>query len=293
MSIKSKINMSFLAMGIFAALAIALFNYFEIRKSVIAEAYKKAELINSFAMASRTYTVKTMRPLAIEVAGAGQFHPEIMGGFFVARAIAETFAESQPGYSFKQATINPVNPHNAANDNETKIIHQMNENRSQTVWQGLTEKEDQKYFYIAKPVVAKKGCLACHGSPDTAPEGRRTRYPGPGGYNYKENDVVATFITYVPVGKALSEVKRSTVKLASTGILLILAIFVVVWLMIDKIITKPVVSLTRMADEVSRGKGLETELTYQSRDEIGDLYQSFDRMRKSVVKLMKMVKKTK
>ncbi len=293
MSIKSKINLCFLTLGIIAALAIALFNYFEIKNNVIAEAYKKAELINSFAMASRTYTVKTMRPLAIQVAGAGQFHPEIMGGFFVARAIADTFAQDQPGYSFKQATIDPVNPQNSADASEQSIIHQMSDNRKQEIWQGLTEKDNQKYFYIAKPVVAQKGCLTCHGNPAAAPEGRRKRYPGPGGYNYKENDVVAAFITYVPVGKALAEVNRSTMKLAGAGVGFILMIFVVVWFMIDKIVTKPVVSLTQLADEVSRGKGLDTELTFKSKDEIGDLYQSFDRMRKSVVKLIKMVKKTK
>lgn len=293
MSIKSKINLSFLALGIIAALAIASFNYLEIKSKVIAEAYKKAELINSFAMASRTYTVKTMRPLALKVAGPDQFHPEIMGGFFVARAIAETFAEDQPGYRFKQATKDPVNPQNAADDQEQIIINQMTDDRQRDVWQGLVTKQDQHYFYIAKPVVAQQGCLKCHGTPSAAPPGRRTRYPGPGGYNYKSDEVVAAFFTYVPVGKALAEVNRSTLKLAGTGVVFILAIFVVIWFMIDKIVTKPVVSLTNLADEVSRGKGLEKELSIRSKDEIGDLYQSFDRMRKSVVKLIKMVKKAK
>ena len=41
------------------------------------------------------------------------------------------------------------------------------------------------------------------------------------------------------------------------------------------------------------GKGLEKNLSIKSKDEIGDLYQSFDRMRKSVVKLIRMVKKAK
>jgi len=293
MSIKSKINLSFLALGIVAAVAVALFNYIEIKGKVIDNAYNKAELINSFAMASRTYTVKTMRPLAISVAGPGQFHPEIMGGFFVARAIAETFAKDQPGYSFKQATMDPVNRQNAANPQEQEIIRKMAAERQQSIWQGIVEKERERYFYIAKPVVARKDCLKCHGNPSEAPMGRRERYPGPGGYNYKADDVVAAFITYVPVEEALAEVNRSTLKIAATGIGFILAIFVVVWFMIDKVVTRPVVALTELADEVSRGKGLEKELTITSRDEIGELYQSFDRMRKSVVKLMRMIKRTK
>ena len=110
MSIKSKINLSFLALGIIAALAVAVFNYFEIKDKVIDDAYKKAELINSFAMASRTYTVKTMRPLALRVAGADQFHPEIMGGFFVARAIADTFAKDPTRLQLQAGHHRPGQP---------------------------------------------------------------------------------------------------------------------------------------------------------------------------------------
>jgi len=39
------------------------------------------------------------------------------------------------------------------------------------------------------------------------------------------------------------------------------------------------------------GKGLKNKLVATSNDEIGDLYQSFELMWKSVVKLIKMVRK--
>lgn len=291
MSIKSKVNLSFLVLGILSILVIALFNYSETKKEVIANAFDKAELINSFAMASRTYTVQTMRPLALKIAGTDQFHPEIMGGFFVARAIAENFGKNQPGYSFKQATLNPVNKENMANYDEEEIIHRLANNRSLAQNQGIMEKNNQRYFYIAKPVVAQKNCLKCHGEPATAPSGRRTRYPGAGGYNYKENSVIAAFITYVPVENALKEVRMSTLKLAGTSSAVVGFIFVAIWLLIDKMVTKPIVKLTQYADEVSRGKGLENKLAIKSEDEIGALYHSFDRLRHSVVKLMHMLKK--
>ena len=293
MSIKSKINISFLVLGILAALGFSAFNYMEIKESVISNAFKKAELINSFAMASRTYTVNTMRPLAVKAMGPEQFHPEIMGGFFVARAIAETFSDDQPGYSFKQATINPVNLKNRADAEETRIIDEMTRTQGAGSMQGIIEKDQERYFYIAKPVIAKQGCLKCHGDPEKAPMGRKTLYPGPGGYNYNADDVVAAFITYVPVEKALSEVNRTTLKIALTGIAFIVIIFFVIWFMIDRIVTRPLVVLTGLADDVSRGKSLTTDLTYRSKDEIGELYQAFDRMRKSVVKLLRMVQKTK
>lgn len=291
MSIKSKVNLSFLILGIISILVIALFNYNETKKEVITNAFEKAELINSFAMAARMYTVQTMRPLALKVAGPNQFHPEIMGGFFVARSIAENFGKNQPGYSFKQATLNPVNRENMANYDEEAIITNLESNRSLSLAQGILDKNNQRYFYIAKPVVAKKDCLKCHGDPAKAPAGRRTRYPGSGGYNYKENSVIAAFITYVPVEAALSEVRMATLKLAGTSSAVVGMIFVVIWFLIDKTVTRPIVELTQLADAVSRGQGLENKLAIQSEDEIGALYRSFDRLRQSVVKLIGMLKK--
>ena len=139
--------------------------------------------------------------------------------------------------------------------------------------------------------MAKKSCLLCHGDPNLAPNGRKARYPGPGGYNYKENSVIATFITYVSVEKALSQLKFIAFRTAVIGILCILMILVALWFVLGRIVTKPVQQLTNMANEISRGKGLNNKVEVSSNDEIGDLYKSFDRMRKSVVKLIRMVKK--
>ena len=57
-------------------------------------------------------------------------------------------------------------------------------------------------------------------------------------------------------------------------------------------VTKPIVQLTRMADEVSRGKQINREIRVKSSDEIGALYKSFDRMRISVIKLVKAARLT-
>jgi len=93
MSIKMKVNLLLLGLGIVMAITIAGYNYYEAKNLIVKEALKKGELITSFAMASREYTVKTMRPLAMELAGSDDiFHPEIMGGFRVSRSISDLFA---------------------------------------------------------------------------------------------------------------------------------------------------------------------------------------------------------
>lgn len=288
MSIKWKINLLFMILGVISSVGFAGYNYYEARDQVFNEAFKKAELISSFAMATRQYTVDTMRPIAREIAGAKSFHPELMGGFFVARAIAEKFAERQPGYTFKQATVNPVNPMNKADRQELEIIEGFATNPELEMKKGVLEKMGRQYFFIAKPVMVKKGCLKCHGSQDTAPEGRVSRYPGSGGYNYQAGSVAAAFINYVPIEIALAKVKSTAFKSAIAGILSVLVILVLVWFFISKVVTNPIIHLTNIADNISRGKDLKNEVKRNSKDEIGELYLAFNRLRSSVVKLIKM-----
>ncbi len=293
MKIKLKINLLLLVLGMVSTVLITLFQYYVSKKQVIDDAFDKAELINSFALASRQYTVETMRPLAVQLAGPDQFHPQIMGGFFVARAIGDHFAKAQPGYSFKQSTINPINASNKSTRQEKEVIDFFNSHRNETIQKGILQKNGQDYFFTAKPIVAQKGCLKCHGNKEDAPAGRVQKYPGPGGYNYKANTVVAAFFTYIPVEKALGNLKATSLKIASVGIGTTIFILFIIWLFIGKFITRPIDNLTMLANQVSKGKLLAQEISFDSKDEIGDLYQSFDRMRKSVIKLIKMIQRKK
>jgi protein-histidine pros-kinase len=293
MSIKLKINLLFLILGILSASIIAVFNYTEARQRIFDDALEKAELISAYAMAARQYTVQTMRPLARKVAGSESFHPEIMGGFFVARAISEKFGQDKPGYQFKQASTNPVNATNMADSAEMDIIAKFVADRNLKMQKGILQKDGASFFYVAQPVVAQKGCLSCHSSKAEAPRGRRELYPGEGGYGYAENSVVASFINYVPIQEALQALRLTAFKTMSIGIGSVLVIFITIWIFINRVIARPVIELTELANEMSRGKRLDQEIKVPNRDEIGALYESFNRMRVSVVKLAKLLKQKK
>lgn len=293
MSIKMKINLFLLTIGVLTSFCVGAYNYHEAKKKVVEDAFNKASLISSFAMASRNYTVKTMRPLALEISGHNGFHPELMGGFFVARSIADQFSKKQPGYSFKQATLDPVNAQNRADSQERQIISDLSQNRSIKMKKGMIEKNGHPYYYIAQPVVAKKECLRCHGRRETALPGRVQRYPGTGGYHYKPNKVVAAFITYVPLNKALENLNATSLKMVGASILSIVLIVAAVWAILEFFVTKPIGRLTTMAEHLSRGKGLDQQIVPKSNDEIGALYNAFNRMRVSVIKLIKIINQKK
>jgi protein-histidine pros-kinase len=282
-----------LVLGIIASFSIAAFSYYETKNRIFEDAIRKAELMSSFAMASRKYAVNTMRPMTMKIAEKGSFYPELMGGFFVARAISDLFASAQPGYSFKQAALDPINANNLATLEEVEIIKYLAENRNVKAKKGIMEKNGQKYFYVAHPVVVKKDCLKCHDSKKNAIEGRVLRYPGPGGYNYKVNDVVATFINYIPLQKALDDLKSTAIKTILVGIGSILFILVVIWFFMNSVITGPILKITKIAEDMSKGKSLDVDVTSKQKDEIGALYDSFNRMRKSVALLIKMAQQKK
>ena len=293
MSVKLKINLLLLVIGIISSLSIAAFSYFEARNRVYEEAFKKAELIHSFALAAKNYTKNTMRPLARKIAGMDSFRPELMSGFFVARSVGDIFSKGQPGYSFKAATDNPIKPENMADDQEMELLYSFQENRNLKIKKGIIKKSNRDYFYIAKPSVANKGCIRCHGKREDAPKEQLQMYTGSLGYNYTLDEVVAIFITYVPIQKAIDEAKNVGIKMALAGVIAILCIMAAVWFFIGSVVTRPIIRLTQKADQISKGKGLDKEITASSVDEIGVLYDSFNRMRKSVVKLIKMVREKK
>lgn len=291
MSIKVKVIIFLAAVGLVMSCCIGGYSYFEAKNQIFKDALKQAEVVSSFAIASRNYAVQTMRPLTMKIAGEGSFHPELMGGFFIARAISDIFTKSQPGYSFKQAALNPVNKQNLADQQEREIIRFFTENVRVQMKNGVIEKKGEKFFYAAQPVLAGKKCMKCHGKKENAPIGRVTRYPGSGGYDYPVDSIVATFITYIPIETALQNVKFRAAKVAAIGFFFILLLTVAIWFYLESSIISPIMQLTSMSEKMSRGKSLDIKITSKSNDEIGQLYGSFNRMRLSVVKLLEMIEK--
>ena len=89
-----------------------------------------------------------------------------------------SFRAPNPGYAFKQATLNPVNPGNVADPDEEKIIRFLSRERSVKSKRGIVDKSQKDYIYFAQPIVTKKECLKCHDRKEDAPKGQILRYPG-------------------------------------------------------------------------------------------------------------------
>ncbi|MCW9049190.1 MAG: DUF3365 domain-containing protein, partial [Deltaproteobacteria bacterium] len=202
---------SILVMGVLGFLAIAVIGITSYQlsiKNAMDEAKIKSNIILNYAMATKKYMKLVQKPLVKELIEADRFYPELMSGFVSARGTFELFQESYPGYIFKQATIDPLNPANKASKEEQVLIDHFRRDPSLISSEGQLTKNGEEVFYFAQPIkVDSKSCLRCHGNVNDAPKDQIEIYGAEAGYNWKMNDTVAAFVIYIPTAAAITAAK--------------------------------------------------------------------------------------
>jgi protein-histidine pros-kinase len=93
----------------------------------------------------------------------------------------------------------------------------------------------------------------------------------------------------VPESLAIKIADQEAKTLMISLALIALATLAVLDLLLYLTVIRPVLRLSRMADEISRGNMEVDELTVTGRDEISTLAESFNRMHRSLVRAMQML----
>ncbi len=187
-----------------AALAYGLSQAsYERNKTAERETVSRAEIVLSAMNSVRKYTSNNVRPALKQMYGEG-FVKEMIPGFS-ARTVFDNF-RGDPTYAqftYKEASPNPTNRQNFADDFERSIVEQFRGDRERKEMSGIRDRNGVRTFYIARPmVVGERSCLDCHTTPDIAPPEQVKEYGSEGGYGWKLNDVIAAQMVYVPVSMA-------------------------------------------------------------------------------------------
>ena len=282
---------SILVMGILGIIAIVVIGVTSYKLSVnnaIDEARIKSNIILNYAMATKNYMKEVQKPLVTELIEADRFYPELMSGFVAARGTFELFHKSYPGYIFKQATIDPLNPYNKADREEQALIEDFRSDTTVKSSEGHTMKNGEEVFYFAQPIrVDSKNCLNCHGDPAKAPKDQIEIYGSEAGYNWKMNDTVAAFMIYIPTAKAMAAAKKLSMTLMLIGAGGIILILLIIWVFLDRTVVLPIVHLAERTESFSLGENLDEPIVRNSKDEIGTLAHAIERLRISLSKLLK------
>jgi PAS domain S-box-containing protein len=189
--------------------SVALVAYHYLKKQATARIFRETEIFVATADATRTYVKDELRPEIEALLPEEAFVPHAMSTSFVGRQIMSRLRGRFPDFSYKRAAANPVNPINAADPLEHRMLAWFSDHPDRKEWHGLIRRDDRSYYARFHAIYAETECLRCHGDPDDAPAQMLELYGRDGGFNYETGEVVAADSIYIPVDVTFVRVKEA------------------------------------------------------------------------------------
>ncbi len=287
MGIRNRFMLTTGALAVATIVAVGGASYQLSRQAAIRDAKEKGRIIFLTMEAIQNNFTGNQRPLLLQVVEKDRFYPELMSGAVITRMVWEHLDKSLAGYQFKQAAVDPRWPPNKADEHEDGLIKVFRADATLKTQEGMVARKGEPFYFFATRRNTMKGCLQCHSEPATAPKDQVEIYGAERGYGWKEGDVNAAFVVYVPLAAALAEARDNALKLlavAGAGLALALA---AIWLLLDRQVVRPVVALSGRTEAISMGRGLEERVTVEASGELAALAAGIERLRVSVAKLLK------
>ena len=252
------------------------------------EVTRNAELMMGAALAVRGYTSKQVKP-QLELQLMRAFLPQSVPAY-AATEMFNTLRQQHPEYTYKEATLNPTNPRDRAVEWEADIVQQFRNDPARGEIRGTRDTPTGRALYLAKPLkISDPGCLPCHDTPDTAPKSMVAHYGNANGFGWKLGETVGAQIISVPMSVPLAKADQAFRTFMTSLVGVFLLAFIVLNVVLSLLVIRPIVRMSKAADEVSTGNFDVPEFSVGSRDEIGVLATSFNRLRRSLEKAMKLL----
>jgi protein-histidine pros-kinase len=109
------------------------------------------------------------------------------------------------------------------------------------------------------------------------------------GFGWKLNEVVGAQIVTVPISVPRQAAEAAFINFMLTLVGIFIFIFIALNILLRKIIIKPITQMAERANDISMGKMASPEFNEAGKDELSTLSASFNRMRRSLHKAMKMI----
>jgi HAMP domain-containing protein len=266
-----------------------------LQKKAESEVNSTALLLLKMANSVRDYTntnVSTLLAPSLET--QDKFIPESVPSFSI-RSIFENLRKNPEynNFKYKDAVTSPTNPKDLADAFELKLINKFNKNPKLPSQTGFTTVDGNKLFYSANPLVIKEAkCLRCHSTPEQAPKSQIATYGSKNGFNWKLNIVIGTQIIYFPAQNIFNTASQSL----SMMMWLLICIFTIVLILMNILLRRTILQrikkMSSVATRVSTG-AMETNFENNHQDEIGDLAEAFNRMKRSLEIALNLLNRTK
>jgi HAMP domain-containing protein len=251
------------------------------------EIRNEAGLMIDSALAARDYTEAQIAPL-LATQMQTQFLPQSIPFYAATEQFLRVHAD-RPEYSYQEATLNPMNPRDRATDWQADIIQRFRNDSSMKEFVGERDTPMGRSLYLARPIRAEAGCLACHGLASAAPRTVVARYGSDNGYGWQVGDVIGTQVVSVPIARAEASAGSAFRVFLTALTSVFVALLVVVNLVLYFLVVRPVRRMAQIADQLSVGDTSAGEFPASGGAEIAALGQAFNRMRKSLDKALKLL----
>ncbi len=255
----------------------------------------RAELLTQAMNSVRSYTSNHVAPLLKQQLLSNQEFVRETVPAFSARQVFEQFRDS-PEYSsffYKEATPNPTNPEDLADEFETELFEQFHQQPELMSLSGYRTISGKRLYYTSRPLVLREtNCLQCHSTPAAAPKSQLATYGDKTGFGWRLNEVIAAQTIYVPADEVIEHGWHNM----SVIMAIFSAIFAIAILSINRLlkraVVQPIKALTVIARDVGSGmltpeqvKEFESPAiaqVAQRQDEPGQLARTFQYMAREV-----------
>jgi signal transduction histidine kinase/AmiR/NasT family two-component response regulator/HPt (histidine-containing phosphotransfer) domain-containing protein len=278
LSIKFNLAIASLLITALGATAWMLIQHQE--RAATAALLLRAQTVLSFGQACREYVGSRLRP-ALSSYG-DEFIPEAHSATLVTRETFAEFRKQLPAYSFREASLNPLNLANRADEQETELIRRFQSEPELNEIFGLRDKAGEQEFFLARPITVTQDCLRCHDRPERAPPALVARYGTTHGYGWKEGDVTSAIMIAVPARDIYQE--QASIRNKLLGIFGGLAVVLMAMLsfMFNRLVSGRVRRMADVMREVAAAPTGSLRVGDRSRDELGLTAQTFDGMADSL-----------
>lgn len=288
MRIVTKFNLVLISVSAMAMGGTGYLSYSILQENAKREVIHHAGMMLEAALAIRGYTVSEIRPLL-----ADQMQTHFLPQSVPAYAATQSFdklRENHPDYSYKEATLNPTNLRNRAVDWENDIIRAFRDHPERKEIIGVRNTPTGPSLYLSRPIqITKDSCLTCHGYANEAPKTMLDLYGNTNGFGWKLNEVVGAQIVSVPMSLPQQSAELAFIKFMSMLGGIFLTMIILLNIMLRRIIIRPVIQIAHQANEISMGNMQVAEFNESGKDELSTLAASFNRMRRSLQKAMRMI----
>ena len=261
----------------------------------------KSEILIGTMNAVRHYTSSRVNPLLAPQLETEELFISESVPAFSAREVFEAFRanEEYSSFFYKEATLNPTNPRDLADDFEAQLVTRFRNEAGLTELSGFRNLDGAEVFYTARPLaVGSEACLRCHGDPALAPASLTNTFGSENGFGWNLNEIVAAQVIYVP-GERVSDATWLSLSVVMVVFILVFALVILaINVLLGRNVVEPIRRLAGLAVMVGEDKmtGESEDIAWlnpiaERGDELGQLSRLFQKMARQVYVREQQLKK--